>query len=177
MKRWICTLSSKQKTLIISLVYLILISLFLLIDTLTKYLNFDQQQIGTTLYENWLWGVKPIWNPNLTFIPFWNNPPLWVVNLLNFALIGALLAFLWFRRMQFGFAIAICLTISGSFGNTIDRLIYDQGVRDWLFLPWFRQGSAVFNLADSFAMVGVLIMLIYLMIDMVKLALNWKRKS
>ena len=79
--------------------------------------------------------------------------------------------------MQFGFAIAICLTISGSFGNTIDRLIYDQGVRDWLFLPWFRQGSAVFNLADSFAMVGVLIMLIYLMIDMVKLALNWKRKS
>lgn len=138
--------------------YLASILFVIAIDSISKGQNFDPNQIGLIQSQNWLLGIKSIWNPNLTFIPGWQNPPLWLVNLANFAILALGLGF-WWKWRKLLFTSGIALTLGGAMGNTIDRLRFSQGVRDWIFLPWWQNGNAVFNLADLFAILGTILML------------------
>lgn len=57
--------------------------------------------------------------------------------------------------------ISLGLIIGGIIGNLFDRLIY-HGVIDYLLFKFASYNYPVFNLADSFIVIGVIIYLIYL---------------
>lgn len=158
LKKWWQNLVKYQQWLILYGLYLLTILLIIAIDSITKAFNFDANQIGVIQSENWFMGIQAIWNPNLTFIPGWQNPPLWLVNLANFAILALGLGF-WWKWHNLIFSTGLALTLGGAMGNTIDRIRFEQGVRDWIFLPWFQDGKAVFNLADWFAILGTILML------------------
>lgn len=157
LKKWWQNLGKYQQWIMLYGLYLLTILVVIAIDSITKELNFKANEIGIIQSENWLIGTNSIWNPNLTFIPGWQNPPKWLVNLANFTLLGFGLG-LWWKWRNLVFSGGLALTLGGAMGNTIDRIRFEQGVRDWIFLPWFQDGKAVFNLADGFAMLGTILM-------------------
>ena len=56
--------------------------------------------------------------------------------------------------------IAYSLILGGAFGNFVNRIIYGYVV-DFIDIKIFNYDYPIFNLADSFIVVGVLIMIIY----------------
>jgi signal peptidase II len=56
--------------------------------------------------------------------------------------------------------IAYSLVLGGAIGNFIDRIIY-RGVIDFISVKIFGYDYPIFNLADSFIVIGVIILLIY----------------
>lgn len=77
----------------------------------------------------------------------------------------ALSAFLFWRYKSLSFLsrLSIILLIPGAFGNLIDRAFYPHGVID--FLQFTFIDFPVFNLADAFLVIGVVILLIELLIS------------
>lgn len=77
----------------------------------------------------------------------------------------ALSAFLSWRYKSLGFLtrLSIILLIPGAFGNLIDRAFYPNGVID--FLQFTFIDFPVFNLADTYLVVGVVILIIDLLIS------------
>lgn len=70
--------------------------------------------------------------------------------------------------------VALALMISGAIGNLIDRAFYWEntvgfsGVIDWISV-WFGSYSfPIFNLADSALVVGVIILLVYVIIETIQ---------
>ena len=55
---------------------------------------------------------------------------------------------------------AYSLVLGGAIGNFIDRIIY-RGVIDFISVKIFGYDYPIFNLADSFIVIGVIILLIY----------------
>ena len=74
--------------------------------------------------------------------------------------------------------ISLALMISGAIGNLVDRAFYwpnivgFNGVIDWISV-WFGSYSfPVFNLADSALVVGVIILLIYVIVEAIQDAIK-----
>jgi len=61
-------------------------------------------------------------------------------------------------------AISLTFILAGAIGNSIDRLFRNEVV-DFLDLIIFRYNYPVFNVADSFLVVGVILLLIVTIID------------
>lgn len=70
--------------------------------------------------------------------------------------------------------ISLALMISGAIGNLIDRAFYwdstvgFSGVIDWISVYFGSYSFPIFNLADSALVVGVIILLVYVIIDSIK---------
>ncbi len=61
--------------------------------------------------------------------------------------------------------VSICLVLGGTIGNFIDRVLFD-GVTDFISFVFGSYHFPVFNLADSFLVVGVIMIIVhYLFID------------
>ena len=58
--------------------------------------------------------------------------------------------------------IALSLMIPGAFGNLIDRAFYEKGVID--FLQFTFIDFPVFNMADSYLVIGIIILIIWYII-------------
>ena len=78
------------------------------------------------------------------------------------------------RKLTTTIKIALALMIAGAIGNLIDRALYwpnivgFSGVVDWISV-WFGSYSfPIFNLADAALVVGVIILLIYVIVESIK---------
>ena len=81
------------------------------------------------------------------------------------ALVAYVLLYVFVGRKYKFLSLGIILTLAGTVGNYIDRLIYNYVV-DFLSFTFFGWDFAIFNLADVFLCVGVAMILIhYLFID------------
>lgn len=79
--------------------------------------------------------------------------------------------------------IAFALIIGGALGNMIDRAFYWEstvgfnGVIDFLQFYIFGSPFATFNVADASLVIGVFLLIIYLIIEMVKEAIEKKKRG
>ncbi len=75
------------------------------------------------------------------------------------------------NKIKTTYLIAFILIYGGNFGNLIDRTFYWSspcGVIDFIDITDLIPNFGVFNLADSFVVIGVLFLLIVLIIEMIK---------
>jgi len=80
------------------------------------------------------------------------------------ALMIAYLVWKW-KKLNKVYKACLYLMIAGCYGNFIDRAFYPQGVIDFILFQFGTYEFPTFNLADSFLVVGCLILLIYMLIS------------
>ncbi|MBD5423055.1 MAG: signal peptidase II [Mycoplasma sp.] len=140
--------SNYKKTILLNyVIFLILITILLIIDLLTKHFLFNVNDSSIT-YSNWLFGIRSLKNPGLTFFP--GNTNVALVTFFNIIILLACLFGILFLR-NYWIVVFVSFIFSGSLGNTIDRLSFHY-VRDIIFLPWCDLGT--FNFADMDVIVG-----------------------
>ena len=72
--------------------------------------------------------------------------------------------------------IGLALMISGAFGNLIDRAFYWEsithfnGVIDWIIFKFGSWEFAMFNIADSCLVIGIIIIMVKMVLDEIKAA-------
>lgn len=64
------------------------------------------------------------------------------------------------------YSLALAFILGGTVGNMIDRFFYPKGVID--FIDFAFMDFPTFNIADSFLVVGTILLALYLIIDIVK---------
>ena len=79
--------------------------------------------------------------------------------------------------------VALALMIAGAIGNLIDRAFYwdstvgFSGVIDWISVYFGSYSFPVFNLADSSLVVGVLILLVYVIVESIQDAIKASKEG
>ena len=96
--------------------------------------------------------------------------------LISLIMTGAFIAYyiVQFKKMTTIYRVAMALMIAGGFGNLIDRAFYwpritgFDGVIDWIIFKFGSWEFAMFNIADSCLVIGIIVVLIAIIIDEVK---------
>ncbi len=120
--------------------------------------------------------VRGVYNTGAAFSIFSDHKIFLVlISLLAFLFITYLMKDFSLKRRPL-YSIALVLIYSGTIGNMIDRIFYAEGVFD--FIEVLFVSFAIFNIADSFLTIGVIIMAVYLLFfdkkDPVSLKFNKK---
>ena len=96
--------------------------------------------------------------------------------LISLIMTGAFIAYyiVQYKKMTTIYRVALALMIAGGFGNLIDRAFYwpsitgFDGVIDWIIFKFGTWEFAMFNIADSCLVIGIIVVLIAIIIDEVK---------
>ncbi len=102
--------------------------------------------------------------------------------LISLVMSGAFIAYyiVQYKKLTTIYKVALALMITGGVGNLIDRAFYWEstvgfgGVIDWIQFYFFGWPFAMFNIADSCLVIGIIVILIAMVIDEIKEA---KRKA
>lgn len=154
LRNFLSYIIDNKKTIIINyVVFLSLIFVLLLIDLLTKQYLFDENNLyrvtNNITYQNWLFGIRSVDNPGLTFFGDAKIDIVLVSTINIFILIVCLISLIFWKNILL--SIFIAFIFSGSLGNTVDRLAFSY-VRDIIFTPWLDKGT--FNFADMDVIIG-----------------------
>lgn len=88
-----------------------------------------------------------------------------------------------FKKMNTTTKVALALMIAGGFGNLIDRAFYwpsttgFNGVVDWILFVFWGHEFAMFNIADSCLVIGIIILIVEIVIDEVKNTIEKGKKG
>ena len=140
----------KKKILIFSII-------FLFIDQVSKFLLDKFLVLGKSIsiFDKFLYITK-VYNDGISFSMLTGKR--WLIILFSIII----LIFLYFYMKKFKEnkrnIIAFSLIFGGLFGNLIDRIIYGY-VIDFIDFYIFNYNYPIFNFADSFICIGVLILL------------------
>lgn len=80
------------------------------------------------------------------------------------ALLGGIIYLIRQTKIDLIRLIAICCIIGGGIGNIYDRIVHGS-VTDFLYIDFVIFHTGVFNMADLSITIGVIILLLYLLID------------
>lgn len=154
LRNFLSYIIDNKKTIIINyVVFLSLIFVLLLIDLLTKQYLFDEGNLyrvtNNITYQNWLFGIRSVDNPGLTFFGNAKIDIVLVSTINIFILIVCLISLIFWKNILL--SIFIAFIFAGSLGNTVDRLAFSY-VRDIIFTPWLDKGT--FNFADMDVIIG-----------------------
>ena len=81
-----------------------------------------------------------------------------------------------FKKLETMYRVGIALMIAGAFGNLIDRAFYWEnivgfnGVIDWIIFKFGNWEFAMFNIADSCLVIGIIVVLVKMLLDEIKSA-------
>ena len=167
--------AENKKLILINLgIFFGLILVLTLIDQLTKTFLFSWgdkpdssgkwQGDGVTKGDYGLFGIKSVANYGVTF--FGGLIPTWALHIFSvfiFIICGVFAIYSHDKLL----IVAIAFTFSGTFGNFLDRAMFDGAVKDIIFIPWL-QGvnflNGVFNLADAWLFAGSIIAISYIIV-------------
>lgn len=166
--------SENKKTIIINLLLFFGLTIILiLIDQLTKSLLFKGRMEngelvptpGAAPYENWLFGITSKENAGVTF--FGTMFPTWTLHILSILIFIVCGIFAIYSHDKL-LIIAIAFTFAGTFGNFLDRAMFNGYVKDIIYITAFKSKgpflSGVFNFADVWLLTGSVIAIIYLIL-------------
>ena len=131
--------------------------MFLLIDQVSKIVLDNVLTLGKSIsiFDKFLYITK-VYNDGISFSMLTGKR--WLIIICSILI----LVFLYFYMKKFKEnkrnMIAFSLIFGGLFGNLIDRIIYGY-VIDFINFYIFNYNYPIFNLADSFICVGILILL------------------
>ena len=124
--------------------FILVLSVLLWLDLWTKYLFYN-----LALYKD-AFLIEPVINTGISF-----SLDVSYLIVLPFSL----LALCWFAYLYYYKSLSSIVTlllIAGTLWNLYDRIVYD-GVRDFIVMPWLF----VFNLADTFLSIGIVMFILY----------------
>ncbi|WGI36638.1 signal peptidase II [Mesomycoplasma lagogenitalium] len=173
---------NRKKLIINSILTVSILLILTLIDQLSKNLIFEHKYFT----------AKPNWNENNTIIDygFIGFRPLmhygvtsglerlfggfWFIHLFSLIIVIVTPYWMVFSKRYY-LLVFIGFLWSGTFGNMIDRFMYNNGVKDILFIPWRDNGT--FNFADIFIIIGAIgVSLSFIYISLIESHLE-KRKQ
>lgn len=164
-------LENKKTILINLLIFFGLVVVLLLIDQLTKSLLFKGKMENgelkaneEILHTNGLFTIRSVANPGVTF--FGTGIPTWILHILSILIFIVCSIFAIYSHDKL-LIIAIAFTFSGTFGNFLDRAMFNGFVKDILQITAFQGISflgGVFNFADVWLFVGSTLAIIYLIL-------------
>ena len=79
-----------------------------------------------------------------------------------------------FKKLDNFYKVGLALMIAGAFGNLIDRVFYWEsitgfnGVIDWIIFKFGNWEFAMFNIADSCLVIGIIVVIIKMILDEIK---------
>ena len=165
------TWTDRRKLVLAIVLSVVSIGVLIFLDQLTKthikHLAEQTSWSGTTVIPNFF-EIKYTVNTGAawSFLAGVSWAQTFFKILTSVALVGFIVFFVYsFKKCYKVLTIALILIISGTIGNFIDRLIYN-GVVDFISLIFGSYHFPIFNLADSFMTVGIVMMIIhYLFLD------------
>ncbi len=146
----------------------LLLAILLVLDIITKYTAFNNlSQYEAVTAIPYLFNFTLVFNKGAGWGMFEDQK--WFLCTVSAVLGTAILGFLIYRfkKLRLPVIIALVLMVAGAYGNLIDRIgyaaslgIYKEGVVDFLQFA-FWTSFPVFNLADSYLVIGIFILIIY----------------
>ncbi|MGL5733058.1 MAG: signal peptidase II [Metamycoplasmataceae bacterium] len=155
------------------ILFIVLILVLILIDQLTKTLLFTwgpvvpgakRQGDGVVKADFGILGIKSVANYGVTV--FDELFPTWLLHIFSIIIFLVCGAFAIYSHDKL-LIVAVAFTFSGTFGNFLDRAMFDGAVKDILFIPWFEDLNfidGVFNFADTWLFCGSIIAISYIII-------------
>lgn len=151
--------------------------LLLVIDIITKIVVMNNLAEGEsiTLIPGFLW-ITYVRNTNAAFgLGFTGDELINRIIYIVIAVIGsaAIIFFYVYRYKKIGKYVKACLMMMlvGALGNLIDRLFYAKSgyaVVDWINFFDISWWHWVFNIADASIVIGVIMLVVYLIVDEIK---------
>ena len=134
----------------------------IVLDQLTKFLIYGNP--AKSIIGDFLW-FRSTLNTGVAFSMFEGKS--WIFIIVS-AVASIVLLYLLFSKKYFSkksYKICLGLILGGTIGNLIDRIIF-KGVRDFIYLKFMN--FAIFNLADAFIVVSVILFCVFIVIDTFK---------
>lgn len=157
---------------------LILMAIFVAFDQLSKIVILNVYGLGQ-IVEAWpgVFQLYGVYNTGAAFSML--NDHSWILLVISIlATIGLtyLMKDFNFKRRPL-YSIALVLIYSGTIGNMIDRMFNHYHVFDFIDVTFMN--FAIFNVADSYLTIGVILMAVYLLFFDHKdpVSLKWEKKK
>ena len=143
---------------------------------------------GIKIYANVCLQEKSVlWAENIIQLSYWKNTDaamglvkdnLFFILLLNIFVIAFIIRFLiiQYARMSVGTKIGLSFIIAGGSSNLIDRILFG-GVINYLDITPMIKTFPIFNLADIYILIGLLIFIVTFAIYNVKQTIEAKKKK
>ena len=138
-----------------------LILLFFLLDRISKIyvIHLDKKLLGSEIFSSKFLNIHLFWNEGIAFGLFSFNDDFFY-NILTFFIITIILLIIFLIIKSDGFKkYSLLMILGGAIGNVFDRIFY-KAVPDFIDFyvgdfHWF-----IFNIADVFITLGVILMII-----------------
>ena len=132
------------------------------IDQLTKFLIYGTAT--KVVLGDLLW-FKSTLNTGVAFSMFEGNSFIFIIitALASLVLIYLIFSKKYLNKMRY--KVCLGLILGGTIGNLIDRILF-KGVRDFIYLKFLN--FAIFNVADAFIVVSVIVFCVFVIIDTFK---------
>ena len=132
------------------------------LDQLTKFLIYGK---ATKIILGDLLWFKSTLNTGVAFSMFEGKSFIFIIitSIASLILIYLILSKKLLNKMRY--KVCLGLILGGTIGNLIDRIIF-SGVRDFIYLKFLN--FAIFNLADVFIVVTVIVFCVFVLIDTFK---------
>ena len=138
----------------------IIISIFIL-DRLTKLyvIYLDKINSGSEIFSSKFLNVYLIWNEGIAFGLFSFNDHFYYNFLTGIIVIVTFIIFFFMIKTKGGEKYGFMMILGGSLGNIFDRLYY-SAVPDFIDIHYQNFHWFIFNVADIFITLGVLILIL-----------------
>ena len=163
-------MKAKLKWFFESFIWLFVLGL--VIDIVSKAIvknNMIEGEAGQKILIPGFLAITFSWNNAAAFGMGFPNPEVnrWIYIVVALIASAAIIYFYIRKNKVYCKFIKACLMciLVGAIGNLIDRLIYGKVVD---FIDFFGIWGAIFNVADSFVVVGTFMLIIYLIVEEVK---------
>lgn len=169
-----------KKIIINAVIFLIVFFILFFIDFISKRHIFTTEQFEqgisswkeTTITYSFI-GFRPLLHHGVTtnFHEYFGFITIHIISWV--ILISSFFIIIYSRNILF--IIFWAVINAGNFGNNIDRIMYNNNVRDILFLPFYDNGT--FNFADFFIVSGITLIIISAVLKSIYNIIKSKNKA
>ena len=139
---------------------IILTFIFMLIDLISKYIISKSISVneGIVIIRNFF-NITYVKNTGVAFSMF--DDDRYFIIIVSFFIIGGIIYYIYKNRPKSNIEkVAYSLILGGAIGNFINRIVCGY-VTDFIDLNIFGYNYPIFNLADTFIVIGVILLMIY----------------